>query len=88
MRFKFLLPALILLASVAAMAQSTAGTLSKFLPNPLQSPDVVTYQMQQFLMKRVPKLPAPTSGAEWTREAQQIRERVLNDVIYHGGPKD
>ncbi len=87
MRCKFLLPALILLASVAAMAQSAASTLSKFLPNPLQSPGVVTYQMQQFLMKRVPKLPAPASGSEWTREAQQIRERVLNDVIYHGWPK-
>ncbi|HUZ47749.1 MAG TPA: hypothetical protein VMW54_14020 [Terriglobia bacterium] len=87
MRFKFLLPAFILLGSAVAMAQSTGGTLHKFLPNPLQSPDVVTYQMQQFLMKRVPKLPAPASAADWTREAQQIRERVLNDVIYHGWPK-
>jgi len=87
MRIKFLLPALILLGSAVAMAQSTAGTLHKFLPDPLQSPGVVTYQMQQFLMERVPKLPKPSSADAWTREAQRIRRRVLNDVIYHGWPQ-
>jgi dienelactone hydrolase len=87
MRSKFLLPAFILLGSAVAMAQSTATTLRKFLPDPLQSPGVVTYQMQQFLMQRVPKLPRPASADEWTQEAQRIRRHVLNDVIYHGWPK-
>ncbi len=87
MRTKFLLPVFILMGSAMAMAQSTARTVHQFLPTPLQGPQVVTYQIQQFLMKHVPALPTPATGAEWTREAQQIREHVLHDVIYHGWPK-
>ncbi|MCL5005015.1 MAG: hypothetical protein M1404_00655 [Acidobacteria bacterium] len=87
MRSKFILPVFVLLGSTVAMAQSVAGTVHKFLPNPLQSGGVVTYQLQQFLLKRVPKLPKPTSAEQWTAEEQQIRQHVLDDVIYHGWPK-
>ena len=61
--------------------------VDQILPTQLQSPEVVTYQMQQFLLQRLPKLPHPASAEEWTAEAQRIRQRVLNDVIYHGWPK-
>jgi len=87
MKTKFLLTAFVLLGSTVAMAQSTQTMVDEFLPNPLQSPDVVTYQMQQFLMQHAPKLPHPASARQWTAEAQRIREHVLNDVVYHGWPK-
>lgn len=87
MKSKFLLPILLVLASAAAAAQTVPGTVRQFLPARLQSADVVTYQMQQFLMARAPKLPHPTSAEQWTTEAQQIRRHVLNDVIFHGWPK-
>ncbi|MEJ2008659.1 MAG: hypothetical protein P8Z30_10980 [Acidobacteriota bacterium] len=87
MRSKLLLPLFILLASAVAMAQSTQGMVNGFLPKRLQSAGVVTYQMQQFLMNRAPKLPHPVSAEQWTAEAQRIRQHVLNDVIYHGWPK-
>ena len=87
MKSKFLLTAFILLGSTVAMAQSTQSVVDEFLPNPLQSREVVTYQMQQFLMQHAPKLPHPASAREWTAEAQRIRQRVLNDVVYHGWPK-
>jgi dienelactone hydrolase len=48
---------------------------------------VVTYQMQEYLLQRAPKLPHPASGAEWTAESQRIREHVLEDVVFHGWPK-
>ncbi|MGH7973159.1 MAG: alpha/beta hydrolase family protein, partial [Limisphaerales bacterium] len=38
-------------------------------------------------MRRRPSLPHVTSAAQWTAEANRIRQRVLNDVIYHGWPK-
>ena len=87
MRSKLLLIAFILLGNTFAMAQSAPSFLGKFLPTPLQSQEVVTYQMQEFLMARVPKLPHPSSAAQWTAEANRIRQRVLNDVVYHGWPK-
>jgi hypothetical protein len=78
---------IVFLGGTHAFAQSTERMVDEFLPNPLQSPEVVTYQMQQFLMKRVPRLPHPASAEQWTAEAQRIRQRVLTGIIYHGWPK-
>ena len=87
LKAKVLLPALIFLGSACVAAQTEPGTLHQFLPSRLQFADVVTYQMQQYLMERATKLPNPTSAEEWTAEAQRIREHVLNDVIYRGWPR-
>jgi dienelactone hydrolase len=87
MRSKVLLPVAMFLASSYVMAQTVPGTVHQFLSARLQSPDVVTYQMQQFLLERAPKLPQPDSAEQWTAEAKQIRQHVLDDVIYHGWPE-
>ncbi len=87
MKIKVFLAFLITLASTFAMAQTVPGTIHEFLPSRLQSADVVTYQMQQFLLQRAPKLPHPSSALQWTAEAQEIRRHVLNEVIYYGWPK-
>lgn len=88
MKSGFIVASLVLLGGTVAIAQTVPGTVHQFLPAPLQPADVVTYQMQQFLMNRVPGLPHPASAEQWTAQAQQIRNRVLNDVIYHGWPKE
>jgi dienelactone hydrolase len=87
MKSGFFLAAFMFLAGGAALAQTVPGTVHQFLPARLQPGDVVTYQMQQFLTNHAPKLPHPPSAEQWTEQAQQIREHVLNDVIYHGWPK-
>jgi len=88
MKSRLLLIAFILLTGTMARAQSAQELLDEFLPNALQPPDVVTYQMQQFLMAHAPALPHPASAAQWTAEANRIRQHVLTDVIYHGWPKE
>lgn len=87
MKIKIPSAVLMLLTSTLGITQTVPGTIHEFLPARLQPADVVTYQMQQFLLERAPKLPHPGSAEQWTIEAQQIREHVLNDVIYHGWPK-
>ncbi|TAM82754.1 MAG: hypothetical protein EPN47_08870 [Acidobacteria bacterium] len=88
MKSKLLLIAFVLLGNTFAMAQSAQRMVDEFLTNQLQSPEVVTFQMQQFLMGHMPELPSPTSSAEWAAEANRIRQHVVNDVVYHGWPKD
>lgn len=88
MKSKLLLVAFILLGNTFVMAQSAQRMVDEFLTNPLQSPEVVTYQMQQFLINHAPRLAHPSSSAEWTAKANRIRKRVLDDVVYHGWPKD
>lgn len=87
MKTRSLSVASMFLAAAVAVAQTVPGTVNQFLPARLQPADVVTYQMQQFLVDRVPKIPHPASAEQWTVQAQQIREHILNDVIYHGWPK-
>ena len=77
----------LLLNTLFARAQSTEDQVKPILERELQPPSVVTFQLQQYLMERAPKLPAATSAADWTTESQRIRKHVLDDVVFHGWPK-
>jgi dienelactone hydrolase len=54
----------------------------------VQSPDVTYFQLQRYLMKRIPTLQVPSRPEEWTREEQRLRKHILEDVVYHGWPQD
>jgi dienelactone hydrolase len=84
---KMLLIAVFLVGATRAWAQSAAGEIGPILKAKLQSPEVVTYQLQQYLLARAPKLPSPTSAEQWTAESEEIRARLL-DLVYHGWPRE
>lgn len=86
MKIKMLLLVAIFLGAGALRAQTDPGEVRSILSRQLQPPDVATFELQEFLLKRAPKLPAPSNAAEWTKAAQQIRERLLG-VIFHGWPE-
>lgn len=78
---------LLLLNALFARAQSTEDQVKPILEKQLQSPTVVMFQLQEYLMGRVPKLPNPISATGWTTESQRIRKHLLEDVVFHGWPK-
>ena len=84
---KCLLVGTVLLAAPLAWSQSVPGDIKSIVSQPLQNRHVVTFQLQQFLLRKAPKLPAATSAAQWTAEAERIRQHLLNDVIFHGWPR-
>lgn len=88
MKRRYLPYILILLAAPWVFAQNTPYELKPIMEKPIQSPDVVEFQLQQYLMQRAPKLPPITTPENWTREEAQIRKRVLHNVVYHGWPSD
>jgi len=88
MRLMRLLLISFLLSTAFAYAQTAPDTVNPILKQPLQSKKVVTFQLQQFVLEHAPKLPHPASAAQWTAEANRIRQHVLNDVVFHGWPKD
>jgi dienelactone hydrolase len=87
MKSNLLSLAILLISGTVATAQTVPGTIHKFLPERLEPASVVTYQLQQFLLKRAAGLPKVTSAEQWTESAQKTREHVLKDVIYQGWPK-
>jgi len=48
-------------------AQINRNQPEPILKQAIQSPDVVEFQLRQYLMKRVPPLPSPKTAEEWTR---------------------
>ena len=52
-----------------------------------QTPDVVTFQLRQYLYRSIPKLSPPSSAQQWTAETERLRKHLL-EVIFHGWPKE
>lgn len=78
----------IVLCNVTLAAQSTRQQIAALLDQQIGRADVVSYQLQEYLMDRAPQLPRPTSAKEWTAEADGIRNRLLQNVVFHGWPKE
>jgi dienelactone hydrolase len=81
------IPLLILFAGLAG-AQTQTAQVRKFLESTLQTPDVVAFQLRQYLLKKVPQLPRASSAEQWTAEAGRLRQNLLGNVIFHGWPQE
>ncbi len=79
--------AVLLLLAAAAAAQTQPRQVGEMLAAELQTPDVAAFQLRSYLMKKVPGLPAARSAQQWTAEAQRLRRRALEEVVYHGWPR-
>lgn len=62
--------------------------LRPILEQPIQTADVVIFQLQEYLLKRVPPLPTPARAEEWSQEEAQLRKRVLEEIFFHGWPSE
>lgn len=87
MKLAYLLVLLLFCAAVA-QPQSRSSDLSVILGAPLETPDVVTFQLRQYLYRRIPRLALPASAQQWATEAERLRRHLLDDVIFHGWPKE
>ncbi len=77
----------ILFTAFSSTAQDQTPVASALQAH-VQSPDVTYFQLQRFLMKRIPTLQVPSRPEEWTREEQRLRRHILEDIVYHGWPQD
>jgi dienelactone hydrolase len=75
-------------ACALALAQTEPGSVQPMLDAALLTPDVVSYQIRNYLIQKAPALPQPASAAGWTATAKQIREKFLREVVFHGWPAE
>ncbi len=80
---------LIVLVSSLAWAQGEGGHIRELLKDEILSPAVADFQIRQHLIQGTAPLPRPpaTSG-EWTASADRLRRHLLDDVVFHGWPKE
>jgi hypothetical protein len=82
-----LLIAAALLLPVSLNAQSAASEVQSILSREVQPKQAVTFQLQQYLLKREPVLPHPSGAEQWSADAEKVRTHLLDDVVFHGWPK-
>ena len=79
---------LLAVSAGTALAQTEPRYLEDILKEESLPPDVALFQLRQYILNRVGKLPAPSSAAEWTADSKRIRDGIVNDVVFHGWPKE
>ncbi|MGB8479785.1 MAG: prolyl oligopeptidase family serine peptidase [Acidobacteriaceae bacterium] len=62
-------------------------SVTKALAEPVQPSVVTDFQLQEYLLARIPSLPSPANADQWRTEEQQMRRHVLEDVAFHGWPR-
>jgi len=58
------------------------------LQTAIQSPAITRFQVQTYLWNRLPPLPAVTTPQEWATEEARLRKHVLEEVAFHGWPRE
>ncbi|MBI3668048.1 MAG: acetylxylan esterase, partial [Acidobacteria bacterium] len=78
----------VLVMAGVAGAQTSPEQVRQYLEPPLQTPDVVAWQLRHYLQKKVPHLPPVSTAARWTDEARKLRQDLLGNVVFHGWPRE
>ena len=76
-------------ASANAYAQTTMlPSIVETLSKPVQPPAVTQFQLERYLMDRIPPLPSPSTPELWMADEKQLRKHMLEDVAFHGWPRE
>jgi dienelactone hydrolase len=80
----------LLLAGLASTgwSQSTPASLNAALAAPIHSPEVVNYQLRQYIRRLVKEAAVPASATQWDARASALRRKVLSEVVFHGWPPE
>ncbi len=71
-----------------ASAQTSPEHVGAILEQPVQPSVLTAFQISQYLASHIPKLPSPTSAAQWTAEEKRLRKHLLGDIAFHGWPRE
>jgi dienelactone hydrolase len=70
-------------------SQGEAVHLGEVLKDEIVSPAVADFQMRQHIVQATAPLPKPpATAAEWTVSAARLRRHLVDDVVFHGWPKE
>jgi len=80
------LPAVSLLLSVWLAVPAGAKEAAKTPHRGLLDPGQCQVDLRTYLLDRAPKFTAPSDSDQWAEQADQLRKRVLNEVVFRGVP--
>ena len=62
--------------------------VKEILGQEIVSHDVTIHELREYILGRVAKPPVATSANAWTTQSGEIRDRLLNEVVFHGWPRE
>lgn len=77
-----------LLLCEKGFGQGTPQELSSVLGEEILSPGAALFQIKSYILSRVAPPPAAINAQQWTEQAQRLREHLLQDVVFHGWPRE
>lgn len=77
-----------LLLAVLALVVAPQSGVDDALRRPILAEAQTRVDTQVWLASRVPKFDVPASADAWRRTADQLRQRVLGEVIYRGAARE
>ena len=75
-------------SSGEALAQSNPDDLGTVLGEEILAPGAALLQIKSYILKRVAGPRIPASSAQWSEEAQHLRQHLLQEVVFHGWPEE
>ena len=83
-----LLLAILTLAASWLPAQTTPHSVAEPLSQSIQPVSVTEYQLESYLNRRIPKLPAISDPAALKAWQDKLRRHILDDIAYHGWSRE
>jgi hypothetical protein len=71
-----------------ATPQADPRKLAPLLEPQIQSSDVISSQLQHYLIRKAPPLPSPSTIESWNSAAEKLRQNLLEKVVFHGWPSE
>jgi dienelactone hydrolase len=87
-RIPFVFLLIVFSALILAHAQSDSEQVGPILGEEILSPQVATFELKEYILRHVAHPPSASSAEQWTSEAKRLREHLLNDIAFHGWPKE
>jgi dienelactone hydrolase len=77
-----------ILPSIYSLSSVEGNPINDWLTQPVLEPDEFLGEVREFLKMRIPKLEVPDTGDKWLKESHELRERILDRVIFRGVPEE
>src|SRR5437879_3595997 len=88
MRYKYTTLLLYLLPLFPLQSQTDPNQIAPLLASPIQAPEVSVAEFYRYITGKIPRLSPPKTPAEWTAETNRLRRHLLDEVIFHGWPRE
>ncbi len=75
-------------AAPFSFAQTDARSVEPLLEPRIQPENVTAYELRRYIARRIPELHVPAAAEQWTAQAKQLRSRLLNEIVFHGWPRE